>query len=117
MAVKKVITPDQAMEAMRNGEFGSDVTGSAKLVVVVMTQDWCPQWADMKRWIYGIDANGGLQIYELIYDLETYFNDFRNFKERTWNNDRIPYLRYYRDGSLYLETNYVSRRDFASAIG
>ena len=35
-----------------------------------------------------------------------------NLKEKTWGNYSIPYVRYYRDGDLVNESNFVSRRGF-----
>ena len=116
MVNKKNISEDQAKYAMLQGDFGDEVTLSNGRVVVLMTQDWCPQWADMKRWIYGVDAAEGIDVYELIYNQTGYFREFMKFKETVWKNDRIPYLRYYINGKLVKETNYVTKDEFIQII-
>ena len=111
----KQITREQAFHAMENGEFGADVIASADSVAVIMTQDWCPQWAAMKNWVYSLE--GGFVLYELVYNLTPYFSEFRSFKENVWKNGHIPYVRYYRGGVLAAESNYVSRDEFLRNLG
>jgi hypothetical protein len=116
MVTRKVLTGDQAMHAVHHGELPPEVTASGDRVVVVMTQDWCPQWADMKRWIYSVDAGYDLVVYELEYNRAPFFDEFRQFKEAVWKNDRVPYLRYYRNGALFMETDYVSKDEFIRSV-
>ncbi|OHD65862.1 MAG: hypothetical protein A2176_03360 [Spirochaetes bacterium RBG_13_51_14] len=77
-----------------------------------MTQDWCPLWTAMKSWIYSLEEGCGL--YELIYNRVEYFNEFRRFKESKWGNGLIPYIRYYVDGKLVRESNYVTKDQFVN---
>ena len=110
------ITDEQAHFAMENGEFPSHVIGSAPQVAVILTQDWCPQWTSMKAWLKRVPLDTGLEqetrIYILIYNRVPYFRRFLAFKETVWNNRLIPYVRYYRDGTLIGESNYLSQREF-----
>lgn len=115
MTPVRIITREQAFTAIECGEFGSDVAASERRVAVVMTQDWCPQWAAMKKWLYSLEIDAGL--FELIYNKTEYFSEFRNFKEKKWNNGLIPYVRYYTGGRLIAESNYVSREDFLKNLG
>ncbi len=110
MISAKKINREQAFHAIRNGEFDPVITGAGQRVAVVMTQDWCSQWSSMKRWLYDLEPD--FELYELVYNLEEYFHEFRKFKETRWKNGHIPYVRYYVDGALAAVSNYVSREDF-----
>lgn len=101
------ITKEQAVYAVEKGELEDSVTGSCRIVVAVFTQDWCPQWVDMKRWIGEIDVE--FDLYELVYNKVDYYREFMSFKERKWGNYDVPYLRIYKDGILSKETNYMGR--------
>ncbi len=115
MTPVRIISRDQALSAIECGEFGSDVAASNRKVAVLMTQDWCPQWAAMRKWFYSLEAD--CDLYELIYNQVDYFNEFRNFKEKKWKNGHIPYVRYYSGGNLVAESNYVSREEFLKNLG
>jgi hypothetical protein len=115
MTPVRIITREQALGAIECGDFGSDVTASDRKVAVLMTQDWCPQWAAMKKWFYSLEIEAGL--YELIYNQTDFFNEFRTFKETKWKNGHIPYVRYYSGGKLTSVSNYVSREEFLRHLG
>jgi hypothetical protein len=110
-----IITKEQALRAIQHHEFGENVIASNRRVAVLLTQDWCPRWGAMKDWIYSLEDD--FDLYELIYNKVDYFDDFRNFKETIWDNDRIPYVRYYRDGTLSSVSNYVTKEEFMKNIG
>lgn len=116
MINRRKVTEEQAREAIANGEFGKEVVASRKYVAVVLTQSWCPQWVHLKRSLDDLQQKSeyDVDIYELEYDKEDYFEAFRRFKENTFENDMIPYVRYYTDGKLVGETNYVSTNGFLS---
>ncbi|HEY5585022.1 MAG TPA: hypothetical protein VIK78_11095 [Ruminiclostridium sp.] len=117
MITKKLIQKEQAMHAIANGEFESNILSVKSRVVIVMTQDWCPQWTNMKSWIYGIEIDEDIEIYELEYNKVDYFYDFMNFKENHWRNYEVPYLRFYNDGVLTKETNNISESEFGDIVG
>ncbi|MCX7747954.1 MAG: hypothetical protein N2645_13855 [Clostridia bacterium] len=117
MVNRIVLTKEQAMYALNHGEFDSSVIASKGIVIVIMTQDWCPQWGDMRRWIYNMSVEAEIDIYELIYNKVDYSREFMRFKETTFKNDQIPYLRYYKDGKLMKETNYVSEQKVRDILG
>lgn len=108
------LTEAQCTEAMRDGDFGPDVRNAAATVVVVLTQGWCPQWIMMKRWFE--DASGEAAVFHLEYDKEEFFEPFMAWKEDFLGNRSVPYLRYYRDGVLTGQSNYVSKDAFKAAI-
>jgi len=116
------LTDSQARHAMRSGEFGSDVTGRARRVAVVLTQGWCPQWKTMRRWLGDLaerdpNTDPDVWVFELEYDGKDYFDEFLRTKEELWRNRLVPYLRYYADGRLVGETNSVSEPRFFSMFG
>lgn len=115
MIVRSRITEPQARQAIADGEFGEDIRLASKNVAVVLTQGWCPQWADLKQTLAALEKDGieiELSVFELVYDLEPYSADFMSFKEKVFGNYQIPYVRYYQDGQLTDESNWVSRKKF-----
>lgn len=116
MINRKLIQKEQALNAISKGEFENSILLSKQRVVVVLTQDWCPQWHDMKNWIYRHETGQDIDIYELEYNRVDYFNDFMNFKESHWGNYSVPYMRFYKDGVLIRETNYISEGQFSEVI-
>jgi hypothetical protein len=113
------ITPEQAQWAMRTGEFDVAVLGAARNVAVLLSQDWCGQWSDMDRYLDKLAGNPqarvpDLVVCQLLYNRLDFFEEFLRFKEQALGNDRIPYVRYYRDGRLIGQSNYVSELQFLS---
>ena len=47
----QTLTQDQLDALLREGEFPESVRRAAPKVVVIMTQDWCSQWADMAAYL------------------------------------------------------------------
>lgn len=101
------LTKEQALYAVNNGEFGPDVLGYPN-VIVVMTQDWCSQWKSMKNWLYELDIKDDFEVFEVEYNRTGFYTEFMRFKENKFENDQVPYLRFYKDGSLVKESNYMS---------
>jgi len=104
-----LITKDQALAAIRNGEFDDDIIRSDERVAVILTQSWCPQWHAMKQFVANYSS---AKIYYLEYDLTDYFDEFRQFKKRVLGNDLIPYVRYYSKGALVAGSNAVAEGIF-----
>lgn len=116
MINKRSLSREQVLYAINHKEFPDEVIKSCNKVVVIMTQDWCPQWKDLQRWVYNIDTAEEVNIYDIIYNKTDYFDEFRNFKENVWGNHLIPYLRYYKDGKLIDESNYVNENKFKEIL-
>jgi len=112
----RTITDKQARHAIEKKEFGADVVDESKAVVVVLTQDWCPQWHAMRDWIGRTckEADATLFVHE--YNRHDHFEEFLRLKEEVWNNREIPYVRIYRAGKLSHHTNYVSEDRFAALL-
>lgn len=109
MIKKLSVTSEQVYETIENKEFSEDIKSSSENVVVVMTQDWCPQWIYMKSWLYKLKTQSDVDIYEIIYNKEEYFGKFMRFKETIWKNNSVPYLRYYSNGKFVKDSNYVGK--------
>jgi hypothetical protein len=106
------LTEEQCRAAIRDGDFAADIRGSSPTVVIVLTQSWCPEWTRMRPALEEFSGEAGSSCYYVEYDLEPFFDDFRAFKETTYRNESVPYLRYYREGVLKQEGNYADRSTF-----
>jgi hypothetical protein len=106
----KTISDEEARSAIENKEFPDSIRGSCDRVAVILTQGWCPQWASLK---YGLDRIAAtepsdIDVYVFIYDRSPLFREFLEFKENVWENDLVPYVRYYRNGKLKDESNFLA---------
>lgn len=98
--------------AIADGDFAASLLASAPFVAIVLTQSWCPQWAWMRSYLQDIASRDDTAIYWIEYDHEPFYVDFLEFKEGKYGNREIPYVRYYRDGVLQRESNFIDRRGF-----
>lgn len=115
MTVRKNISVTDLQYAIAEGDFSKEIIRSAPFVAVILTQSWCPQWVFMRSWLGKLSKEVGdmeLAVYEAEYDRLPIFNEFRNFKEATFNNWEVPYVRYYKEGELIGESNFVSVMSF-----
>ena len=115
MLDRREITREQAELAMRSGEFDPSVCAAAPRVAVVLSQDWCGQWLAMDQYLREMAARPmeqDLVVFHLLYNHLGFFQEFLRFKEEVLGNDAIPYVRYYRDGALIAQSNYVSEQQF-----
>jgi len=110
------LTEEQCRQAIRVGDFAPELTKAAPLVVIVLTQSWCPQWTRMRPFLESFSEEVGRAGWFVEYDRETFFEDFRSFKEAKFRNEEVPYLRYYREGRLVKETNYVDKGCFDKLV-
>jgi len=113
LAARK-LTAAQCAEAMGGKDFGQDVVGAAANVAVVLTQSWCPQWSMMSSWLDSAAEASGARAFYLEYDNEDFFEPFMAWKEDVLGNRSVPYVRYYRGGSLVAQSNYLSRDGFVA---
>jgi hypothetical protein len=116
MPMRKLGEPD-CRSCMETGEFPASILGAAPSVAVVMTQSWCPQWTRMRSYLERIGESDGLAVFWVEYDLEPFFEPFMTFKEGTFGNHAVPYVRYYRAGELAAQSNYVERDRFLTLLG
>lgn len=110
------LTEAQCRSALSRGEFEADVLGSAASVAVVLTQSWCPQWVWMRSYLEGLPDSPEYRVYYLEYDREPFYEEFLAFKEDTLGNREIPYVRYYRDGHLNAQTNFIAKDGFLKRL-
>lgn len=119
IAMPQKLTEEECLFAVRSGDFPDSVRRAAPSVAVILTQSWCPQWRFMQSYLAEAEKNIGERgiIYMVEYDREPYYRDFMTFKEDIFQNREIPYVRYYRDGSLHAESNFISKQGFISKLG
>ncbi len=108
----KEMSIKQAKEAVNNKEFSQEVTKSSGNTAVILTQDWCPQWHAMRGWLSKGEADIDVDVYYFVYNKTPIAKEFMNFKETVFNNYLIPYVRYYKDGTLIKESNFVTKKKF-----
>ena len=117
MIKRREITEEQGRGAIGGGEFGEDIRNSSRCVAVVMTQDWCPQWSTLESALEALQKEKkpddfDIDVYELVYNLTSYSGEFMAFKEKVFGNSEIPYVRYFIDGKLAAESNWISKDGF-----
>ena len=106
-----VLTEAECRAAMQNGDFKLPEADSP--ATLILTQSWCPQWKAMKNYLEEAEKSlPGLKIFYIEYDLAPFFEEFMAFKENTYDNREIPYVRYYKDGKFASSSNYVSLEGF-----
>ena len=111
----RTLTQEQLDALLSEGEFPESVRLAAPKVVVVMTQDWCGQWSTMAAYLP--DFTDEAAIFTVEYNLLPDFERIMRFKEDVLGNDQVPYLRFYRDGKLVRQSNWLPRASFAAILG
>jgi hypothetical protein len=106
----------ECLSCMQEGDFPASVRCAAPKVAVVLTQSWCPQWQRMKSFIQSEALPADWAVFYLEYDGEDFFQEFLAFKEGSFGNDQVPYVRYYATGELSSTSNYADRHDFLSRL-
>ena len=114
MSAIKTLTKDQLDALLREGDFPESVRLAAPKVVVIMTQDWCGQWTDMASYLP--DFASQVAIFTIEYNLLPDFESIMKFKEDVLKNRQVPYLRYYQNGKLVLERNWIPRGAFSDML-
>ena len=115
------LTEAECRFAMETGDFDTALV-SGPAAAIILTQSWCPQWTAMKAYLPQVEAAiAGVRIYYAEYDIEAWENldreAFMRFKENTFNNREIPYVRYYHNGVYSRDSNYISLDGFKSRLG
>ena len=121
------LTEAECQAAMETGEFDADLV-SGPAAAIILTQSWCPQWKAMKAYLPKAEADlstgntqNDVKFYYVEYDIENWESlgneAFMTFKENTFNNREIPYVRYYKNGAYTRDSNYVSLDGFRSRLG
>ncbi|ULQ60934.1 hypothetical protein K7I13_06675 [Brucepastera parasyntrophica] len=118
------LTNDECLYATKNGDFSPETKSSAAKTVIIMTQSWCPQWKVMEMYMGAVEkkiaasASGdSVELLYVEYDKEPFYEEFVHFKETVLKNFEIPYLRFYKNGELTSESNYVSETELLFRLG
>ena len=114
------LTEAECRSAMETGDFDPALV-SGPAAAIVLTQSWCPQWTAMKEYLPKVEtALDNVRLYYVEYDVEPWENldheAFMTFKENTFNNREIPYVRYYRNGVYSRDSNFISLDGFISRL-
>ena len=114
------LTEKECRSAIENGDFDAALV-SGPAAAIILTQSWCPQWSAMKAYLPKAEADlGDVKLYYAEYDAEPWeklgHEEFMTFKENTFNNREIPYVRYYRNGVFSRDSNYISLEGFKSRL-
>jgi hypothetical protein len=115
------LTEAECKAAIEKGDFDASLVEGPS-AAIILTQSWCPQWAAMKGCLKQIEEEmPNTPIYYVEYDIERWESldnqAFMNFKENTFNNREIPYVRFYRNGVFYRDSNYISAGGFKERLG
>ena len=115
------LTEAECRAAMKNGDFEAALVQGPS-AAIILTQSWCPQWTSMKSYLpKAEEALKDARIYYVEYDIENWEKleneAFMAFKENTFNNREIPYVRYYLNGVFSRDSNYISLEGFKSRLG
>ena len=105
----KKLSEEQMNFFLKNGEFPAEVIAAAANTAVVLTQDWCPQWTVMKRYLPGITEAA---VFFIEYNREPRADEYMRAKETLFGNELIPYVRYYRNGAFAGDSNFVFKDNF-----
>jgi glutaredoxin len=120
------LTEAECRFALEHGEFEASLT-AGPAAAIILTQSWCPQWKAMKAYLPEVEKQAAsafppeVAIYYAEYDIEAWKElareEFITFKEDTYNNREIPYVRYYRQGNFFQDSNYIALDGFLSRLG
>jgi len=117
LAAMTKLSKDQCLSAIASGEFGTEILGAVRRVAVVLTQGWCPQWVHLRRKLESLSGPDDPAVFWVEYDVEPFFDEFMAWKEEVLGNREVPYVRYYRDGTLVAESNYTDLPGFLARFG
>lgn len=67
-------------------------------------------------WLKTLDEDN-TEVFYLCYNKKSFSREFMRVKETAWKNSHVPYVRYYRDGSLVNESNYAGKTNFLVNFG
>ena len=114
------LTEAECRAAVESGDFDAALVKGPR-TAIILTQSWCPQWKAMSAYLPRVEAAlGDARIYYVEYDIEPWENlaheTFMAFKENTFNNREIPYVRYYKNGVFSRDSNYLALDGFTGRL-
>ncbi len=108
------LSDEMIQSTLDQGEFPAEVRTAAEKVVVILTQDWCPDWHLMDAFLPEFLDKAAIFVLE--YNRHPNFQSIMEFKEETFGNREIPYLRYYFKGELITATNVLPKGTFGALL-
>ena len=77
------LSDDDCLYAIERKEFSEAIVNAGENVAVVMSQDWCPQWLQMNRFLNDEVNNQTVEITVFIveYNKRSFFNNFMKIKD------------------------------------
>ncbi len=110
------LTEEDAKQILSGGSIPERILHSAPAVAIVLTQSWCPQWQVMdsylNHWASQEPDDEQARVYHLEYDRLPFFSRFLAWKEETFKNYDIPYVRFYQKGAFVADSNYLDLERF-----
>jgi len=110
----RTLSDEVIEQTIADGEFPEEVRNAAEKVVVVLTQDWCPDWHAMEAFLPRFEDQ--VALFVLNYNKHPQFETIMGFKEDVFGNREIPYLRYYDKGRFIVATNHLPQGTFAALL-
>jgi hypothetical protein len=110
------LSREACLAAIRDGDF-KEAPKAAPAVALILTQSWCPQWGWMRSYLGAMPESEECAIFWVEYDNEVFFEEFMTFKEDVFGNREVPYVRYYREGRLVGESNFIDQKGFKRLLG
>ena len=110
----RTLSDEAIQKTILEGELPEEIRKAAEKVVVILTQDWCPDWHTMDSFLPQFTDQTAIFVLE--YNKHPDFQKIMEFKEETFDNREIPYLRYYHQGELITATNVLPKGTFEALL-
>ena len=109
MLTFKNIDDKEMQNIIDSKEVSDNIKNASENVLAIFTQDWCGDWKGLERELKANEENSpvDITIFICLYNESPLYESFMNFKENTWKNELIPYLRYYKKGEFIKDTNHL----------
>lgn len=109
MLTFKKIDDKEMQNIIDTKEVSDNIKNASENVLAIFTQDWCGDWKGLERELKANEEKSpvDITIFICLYNESHLYESFMNFKENTWNNELIPYLRYYKKGELLKDGNHL----------
>ena len=109
MLTFKKIDDKEMQNIIDTKEVSDNIKNASENVLAIFTQDWCGDWKGLERELKANEEKSpvDITIFICLYNESPLYESFMNFKENTWNNELIPYLRYYKKCKLLKDGNHL----------
>lgn len=109
MLTFKEIDDKEMQNIIDTKEVSENIKNASENVLAIFTQDWCGDWKGLERELNNNKDNSNIDItiFICMYNQSSLYETFMNFKESIWQNELIPYLRYYKNGNFIKDTNHL----------